>query len=970
MAIKETIPFNFDDNYAYIANKFAEKGYDIEEGSNTMQLVTAMSYLISMLNANCAVNINETLLTQARKRTMVLEDARILGYEIEHTQSYIYKFSLNFNEIGNFSIKRYTSFLSGDYIYYYMGQEIEEFPIIAGDLVDKHYYCNEITQAQSIVLAADLISTYGDDFGTSWNSSFGWAEFDDNLDTLGNVEISNVIPEADISGSLNNKYWLLSSPTTDYYIWYNVNSSGTDPAIAGKTGIEVAVATDDLGSSVALATKLAIDAVIDFDASISTGTAESISITAEANVSSSLDGKYFLISQPSGGYYVWFDCTGSTADPALADLTGIKITLTTDDTDQTVSDLIVTAVDAITGFGASNVSGTSPTITIVNDDVGSVSDAGEGTTGWVIPTINVQGVDRVVTISNADVGVVTTLTDGNTLWSSGFTVSQVGTVFADEFIADALNNINATLKQYIGIVIQIEVYEGILHKYSNNLDTLTHIIESEITIDENGNEITTVPYYVDVPFTNVEEHGLNVFLTYIDQAGNQHEKEEWERSNSFMIDSDTELIKQFVRLDNIEFKTPRIYFKLGEVGNELRVGTLIYINVLVSSGINGAITTDPVPNSLNADIMEYSLSIAGAEEEATESIRQNAPLFHNTANRVITKPDYIAFCNRQATVKYSDVWDGHYEYPQVSGYIWFSFYPATVVRTLLPINTATNAQYLMDLLDDRSNWYMEDTGETNEIQDIFDYLSNFQIPTLIFQHRQPVYMNFNYEIEIIKYSAGLTNKEQHTTVFNVVNNYFTGSTVETGVETFKFEYFNSNLTKRIDTALTDITGLNISLTTTLELTEKNINTEKETAVPDVFYQEIRAHLGMPYEDVIDENGDITTDNLPNITTTNFIGSDTLSVDYGSGVVSAITGSTQLTTYDILLGVTKIGEYRVFDTLDPDIELIFYVNSTGGYTTGIDLVDLTNTLQISVVYPTPNMRFSRNTIPRLKSVNFI
>ena len=56
--IKETVPFSFDDLYTKTATKFIENGYDVQEGSNTMQLVTAMSYLISMLNTNTAVNIN------------------------------------------------------------------------------------------------------------------------------------------------------------------------------------------------------------------------------------------------------------------------------------------------------------------------------------------------------------------------------------------------------------------------------------------------------------------------------------------------------------------------------------------------------------------------------------------------------------------------------------------------------------------------------------------------------------------------------------------------------------------------------------------------------------------------------------------------------------------------------------------------------------------------------------------------
>ena len=44
MAIKPTIPFNFDEIYTNVQAKFIENGYDYQEGSNTAQLFTAMSY--------------------------------------------------------------------------------------------------------------------------------------------------------------------------------------------------------------------------------------------------------------------------------------------------------------------------------------------------------------------------------------------------------------------------------------------------------------------------------------------------------------------------------------------------------------------------------------------------------------------------------------------------------------------------------------------------------------------------------------------------------------------------------------------------------------------------------------------------------------------------------------------------------------------------------------------------------------
>jgi phage tail sheath gpL-like len=193
----------------------------------------------------------------------------------------------------------------------------------------------------------------------------------------GLAEITTILCEADVSGSLNNKYWLLSSPTTDYYIWYNVNSGGTDPTIAGKTGIEVAVATDADADTVAAATQVAIDAEDDFGATVTdatvtvtnaddgevthatdgntnwgyawavtqqgTGVVEITEIACEADIAGSLSGKYFLINSPSTNYYVWMQTgerevnTLTASSASDTDMTGTKEvnTLTASDASDT-----------------------------------------------------------------------------------------------------------------------------------------------------------------------------------------------------------------------------------------------------------------------------------------------------------------------------------------------------------------------------------------------------------------------------------------------------------------------------------------------------------------------------------------------------------------------------------------------------------------------------------------------------------
>ena len=688
MAVKPTIPFNFDDIYTYVAKKFTEKGYDIQEGSNTMQLVTAMAYLTSMLNANTAVNINETLLTLARKRNMVLRDARVLGYEIAHKQSYQYDVTVQLvnntsvDEIR--SINKYTSFESGAYTYWYLGDTQE--------------------------------------------------------------------------------------------------------------------------------------------------------ITVPAN--------------------------------------------------------------------------------------GSVN-------------------------------------------------------------------------------VKLRLIEGELHKFKDEPETLTIVIEQ---VYDSAKGAWYNQNYVDIPYTNVEDtHGIEVFLTYYDENAMLYEQEKWARSTQFMIDSDTVLNKEYVRLDNIDYGTPRIYFKLGDVGKEIRSGTIVQMNVLKSNGINGAMVEEPKPTELDAKVISYDLIISGAEEETIDSIKKNAPLFHNSANRAVTRPDYIAFINRQPAVRYSEVWDGNREFPHVPGRIWFSFIPETMIRS---ITDSTKQGYIWKLQNTYDETYTNYFVEDNEIADVFKLLENYKIPTLKFHHRQPIYCDFDFEIKIARYTVKTSKADINAGVFTVINDYFRSElsptiadTDEIAVETFGFEYFQSNLIKRIDKNLTDITGVDLKLKTSITLFEKHIIEE----YINNNNAELKFHLGMPYEGVFDISRNVIIENLPDISTDNVI------IDYTLGAKRiyldkdpdnlTFNANEQISTLPIRMtdwdGIERaddeiIGKYSIFNKGYQDIEVTLFVVSGNGvsksytsdYTVGIAPENLRmNTtngvldenisgVTLDITYPSNNIAFARNTIPRLKSVKFI
>ncbi len=619
--IKETVPFSFDDLYTKTATKFVENGYDVQPGSNTMQLVTAMSYLVSMLNTNTAVNINEMLLTLARKRNNILQDARLLGYEPGNKISYQYTLELTLPG-GDFILPKYSEFISGNKKYYYFG--------------------------------------------------------------------------------------------------------------------------------------------------------------------------------------------------------------------------------------------------------------------------------NIITIENAPAGYK----------------------------------------------LNIEVKEGELTRSFDNPE-LSITIENFI---ENG--IERPQYYVDIPITNIEDDGIEAFLTYYDENGILFNKEQWTKIKTFTVDSDTILNKQFYRLNNIDYNTPRIFFKLPNTGDDLRLGTKIEMNVLKSSGSSGAIKDIPTCD-LGCEVSNYILRVQGTEEETNESIKVNAPLFWNSANRAVTKSDYRSICERLTLINRMQIWDGNKETPKIPGKIWFSFLPETYTRKFQ--RNVFKTIFELDLLSDETNWFLEPF----EIQSVFEYLDVYKIPTLELIHRQPTFLDFEFNIEILKYDITLSESDQNELIFDIIDNFFNNSINK--VENFDSEFFKSNLIKRIDTQVTDITGLNLSMRTFITLYNRNIINEVDLGTKRFSFA-----LGLPYENYYDEvSGDLIVSIMPNIDTPEFIDAKNLTVDWAS--LSGAEAFSDLVIVDILLDSDKIGEYKIYR--DNQIIIEIFVDDT------IITEENINQKILNVEYATGNIQMSKNTLPRLRKISF-
>lgn len=649
--ITETIPFNFDEIYSDITGKLAAKGYDaIYEGSNIAQVVTAMTYLVSMLNANTAANINEMLLPLAQKRNNVLNDARLLGYEIKHTISYRYELTLTL-EAGNHIIKKYTEFVDGGLKYYYMGNDIE------------------------------------------------------------------------------------------------------------------------------------------------------------------------------------------------------------------------------------------------------MIDVPEGTKQKII------------------------------------------------------------------------VIEGTLKKYSEE-STLKHTIVNYLT--EFGTE--EPEHFIDVPFTNVEDSTMEVFLTYYDMYGIFHEKEQWSRCANLFIERDQILPLQYVRMDNIEMKTPRLYFKIGEMGNTLRLGTIVEMNVLQSSGSLGEMVAIPKTTSttFTGTIDNFELIVQGSDEESIESVRANAPLFYNSASRAVTRSDYLSITKRENSVKKAMIWGGEDEDPVEPGHIFFSLTPSTSIRSFS--NDIENKLYTLNNRFDGINNFLEpedfistDYTSNNEVLNpgVFDVISKLAVPSMKFNIRNPIYFDFDYTITIKKYNITNTKKEIHQLVFDVINEYFIDGG-EISAEEFEFEYFQSNLVKRIDPIFTDKSGFDISMKLSIPLFEQQIIWDANNLNSGKFV----INFANPFESLYENNaGNLIVDALPDIRGS-FL-SHNITYDISSLIGNEIMD--KYVTFPIKWNSKTIGIYKIYNNYKKYIVIELFVDKTNSNTVldySLFVPSLHDPVSLGLKYLSSNMKFYKNTIPRLTSVSFV
>lgn len=182
--------------------------------------------------------------------------------------------------------------------------------------------CNDRYQAQIFVATnwVDLpnqtaaITSGSSAILTITSSSYRWLRA---VYTATAAGVQTIAVHADVAGSLNSKYFLLNSANagTGYYVWFNVSSGGVDPMVAGRTGVEVDIATDDTAGTVGTALAAAVDALVNF---VATG-------TTTVTVTNAATGPWVAITDGAAPTLFTFAKTGGGTTSVNVNLNALSV---------------------------------------------------------------------------------------------------------------------------------------------------------------------------------------------------------------------------------------------------------------------------------------------------------------------------------------------------------------------------------------------------------------------------------------------------------------------------------------------------------------------------------------------------------------------------------------------------------------------------------------------------------------------
>ncbi len=129
----------------------------------------------------------------------------------------------------------------------------------------------------------------------------------EDLNGLFTIDINSIAVAA-----LESKYILFSNTIDDYYLWFEYNGAGTDPAVVDRTGIKVGLYTGFTAESIMYAI---ISGINQFQTSAITF----------LDASSIAAGSYWTFTAGAGAYLVYYIKDGEGADPEVTGKISIPV---------------------------------------------------------------------------------------------------------------------------------------------------------------------------------------------------------------------------------------------------------------------------------------------------------------------------------------------------------------------------------------------------------------------------------------------------------------------------------------------------------------------------------------------------------------------------------------------------------------------------------------------------------------------
>jgi hypothetical protein len=473
----------------------------------------------------------------------------------------------------------------------------------------------------------------------------------------------------------------------------------------------------------------------------------------------------------------------------------------------------------------------------------------------------------------------------------------------------------------------------------------------------------------------------------------------------FVIDDEVDNNKDsFLPLLDFDTNFVRVYFRYGNTGKSLYPGSKVSVNVLKSNGALGNIITsigieDPILKE-NVDFLGGSvpkLVSVGSEIESNENIKINAPIFYNTANRAVTAKDYQAICERRTEVQRCMVWGGEEKIEKEIGNVYLSFLSSVTSNASDKFtHDYTNSIFRMvdtDIYDSTTGIALEPNANTffdskmflntANVNDILKYLERYKIMTMNLIHRNPIFIDCDFKIKVMRYIND--SKSTQLAMFNIINSFFKSDMNEFGVE-----YFNSNIIRMIDNQLGNISGVDVDV-------EYSINLSTGNMIKDGDNYMFQFYLELPFEAMYDESTPeklLILENMPNLNTTDFIKNNNVTIDHSlivdytrvkhtidKATPYQVAGISQISDLDVLPIVfagKDVGQFIIRNGfLDSDnyIRVDIWLNNGSNGTDVYSQSSLLKTYfsqpqKIRLANKTDNVRFFRNSIPRLNSVQFI